>query len=530
MKIFVGSIREHITEDTLRNAFSPYGDIECIMHKGSYAFVFMPNNEEATQACQALHRTELQGCVMNVEESKPSAVGNKPVYNSSAAASAHASAGGGILAQRPPQEGQPNRPKKKLFHHVPGRIKLIAGGIGNITQEQLEAHFAQHGTVFETFILADRGVGFVHVDELKAEYIILATNESELAGNIIRVNYSSSKELKKKPGPDTQYVKLYLPGLSDDADENLLRCRFEMFGDVRECTIIKRSKCAFIHIDSAVAEFAMDCLKLIPFFGVPLRPQLAKGEQLPQQLNQLPYNQNYVQNVPIPPIGVVPNNYQQVPLINQHRLIYPQDHYLASLELGPGFGPSAGSLKMASLPPAPQSQTELREFIERRCKLEMVHPFEKHLIETFDGNAKNVPQRPPPPEFLRLVRDRAILKVRLLRAQERGFDVYGTAAQMYTSQSTQDPYGFGSVGKTSAPLAKVPKLDNQVNGHSSGHSSMQSSNDLNTSNPSVLTTPPAPLQNIWMGPSDSYNTAYGNSQAGGPISLKKEYVPRRTPY
>lgn len=278
MKIFVGSIRDHVTEEVLRETFSSYGEVQTVMHKGSYAFVFMPNNDEGRAACQALHRTDLQGCTINVEDAKPSVVGDTPVYNASVAAAAHASAGGGIIDQTeiPIQKVFKSNNKRVKFHHIAGRIKLIVGGIGNASKDQLYEHFAQYGDVHETFILEGKSVGFVHVDELKAEHMILATNEKEFNDDVVRVNYSVHKDLKRKPTRETQYVKLYIPGLADDADDQLLRQRFECFGDVRQCAIIKRSKVGFVHIDSSVAEYAMDCLRGIPFFRTTFETAISK--------------------------------------------------------------------------------------------------------------------------------------------------------------------------------------------------------------------------------------------------------------
>ena len=186
---------------------------------------------------------------------------------------------------------------------------------------------------------------------------------------------------------------------------------------------------------------------------------------------------------------------------------YPSHHPLANLELGPGFGPNAANTKMATLPPPPASQEELRELIEKRMKLEMIHPYEKHLIESFDGNSKNTPQMHPPPEYLRLVRDRAILKVRLLRAQERSFDVYGTATQMFTqgTSNANDPYGFEANGK----------VEERSGGLADSGLNLASLNNGG----SIEQQPP----------SSSYATAYSNSMAGGPM-MKKEFVPRRAPY
>jgi len=101
-------------------------------------------------------------------------------------------------------------------------------------------------------------------------------NEKEFNDDVVRVNYSVHKDLKRKPTRETQYVKLYIPGLADDADDQLLRQRFECFGDVRQCAIIKRSKVGFVHIDSSVAEYAMDCLRGIPFFRTTFETAISK--------------------------------------------------------------------------------------------------------------------------------------------------------------------------------------------------------------------------------------------------------------
>ena len=197
MKIFVGSIRDYITEDVLREHFSPFGNVEAIMHKGSYAFVFMTDESEGNAACQALHRTELMGCTMNVESAKPSAVGNKPVFSASQAAQTLGQAAGGTGgpggASDPSQGGPPRSgwgnsadsgaPRKHpKFHHVQGRIKLIIGNIGDIDKNTLETYFQKFGTVHETFIMEGKGVGFCHVDEAKAEHMIEATHGTELGG------------------------------------------------------------------------------------------------------------------------------------------------------------------------------------------------------------------------------------------------------------------------------------------------------------------------------------------------------------
>lgn len=528
MKIFVGGIRDVLAEQDLRDLFQNYGQIEAVMHKGNYAFVFMTGDDDARAACQALHRTEVRGCTLNVEESKPSQKGNKPITQEFSA------------NRNEPMLADPNTPyRPSKFHHQPGRMKLIVGNIGTNTKDHLHNYFSQFGHVHESFILEEKGVGFVHVDDLKAEEMIDMCNGADLNGQAIRVSYSVSKDLKRPKSHMMRYTKLYVAPIAEEAKDEVLRQRFEMFGDIKEVVIIRKSKCAFVHIDSKVAEFCVNSLSNIPFYGKPLRPQLAKGEQYdrgdvpfpPQNQHDDPgYFRNGQTQAPPPSWQSAPGNYQQAPLQQQappphqpppaQHESYPSHHPLANLELGPGFGPNAANTKMATLPPPPSSQDELRELIEKRMKLEMIHPYEKHLIESYDGNSKNTPQMHPPPEYLRLVRDRAILKVRLLRAQERSFDVYGTATQMFTqgSSNAADPYGFESgaaqVESRSAALYDAPTFVNATDG----------SNNI-VANGDAMQHPVVEQQP----PSSSYATAYSNSQAGGPM-MKKEFVPRRAPY
>ena len=619
VKIFVGSIRDYITQETLTGLFSPYGNVEAIMHKGSYAFVFMPSDDEANAACQALHRTEVQGCTMNVEIAKPSAVGEKPVFSMQTQASTLAGSGGGNqmtngngpddsfnLFNNSNSNSNNNDARKRnhntsgsnqhnnssflnaaggprkhpKFHHIAGWIKLIIGNIGETTQEELHQFMTKHGSVRETYIMAGKGVGFCHVDEIKAEFMIEATHNTELNGNSVRVTYSANKDLKRKPDSMTQYVKLYVPGIAEEASEDMIRARFEMFGDVKDIHIHKKHKdgsssadktcVVFMKIDSSVAEYAIHCLTNIPFYGKPLRPQIAKGESMaPVQVlaeankslpapnyqaggqvsgygdQQQAFGQIYPAGIkrdisghPPGMQGPPPNFPRQGPPFQQPNLnmtfppsqpmmqanhpqmvmhstqikqdqqnpnnSFPTHHELASLEIGPGFGPN-GSIDQTNLPPAPENEQELREIIRKRCKLEMVHPYEKVLIESYTGDSKKVPDINPTPEFLRLIRDRAILKVQLLRAQnEKHFDVYGTAAKIYSHMGNSlDPYGFGQ----------------------NGHEMKVEADQVNNSNEIVGAMVQAP------GTDNSYSTAYANNMsAGGPITLRKEFVPRRAPY
>jgi RNA recognition motif-containing protein len=79
MKLYVGNLDKGVTEQDLREAFQPFGSIESVVvikdrynnvSKG-FGFVEMPNKPEAEAAIAALHRKELKGRSMDVNEARP---------------------------------------------------------------------------------------------------------------------------------------------------------------------------------------------------------------------------------------------------------------------------------------------------------------------------------------------------------------------------------------------------------------------------------------------------------------------------
>jgi RNA recognition motif-containing protein len=79
MKIFVGNIPFSITEDHLRDKFEAFGAVEEVTvvtdrdtgRSRGFAFVTMPNQDEAKAAIEALNGTEMDGRAIKVDESKP---------------------------------------------------------------------------------------------------------------------------------------------------------------------------------------------------------------------------------------------------------------------------------------------------------------------------------------------------------------------------------------------------------------------------------------------------------------------------
>lgn len=77
--IYVGNLSYRATEDQLREAFGQYGEVSqvsIIMDRETgrsrgFAFVEMPNNEEAQSAIENLHQQEVAGRRVTVNEARP---------------------------------------------------------------------------------------------------------------------------------------------------------------------------------------------------------------------------------------------------------------------------------------------------------------------------------------------------------------------------------------------------------------------------------------------------------------------------
>lgn len=96
MDIYVGNLPYDLDESALREVFTPYGTVDKIhivfdkisgRSKG-FAFVSMPNGEEAQKAIESVDGTEIAGRAVKVNEARPRE---------------QSPAGGGFGAPRPPR-------------------------------------------------------------------------------------------------------------------------------------------------------------------------------------------------------------------------------------------------------------------------------------------------------------------------------------------------------------------------------------------------------------------------------------------
>ena len=79
MNIFVGNLDYATTEDSLHGLFSPHGEVASVNvitdrdtgRSRGFAFVEMPNDDEARAAIAALDGIELDGRTIKVNEARP---------------------------------------------------------------------------------------------------------------------------------------------------------------------------------------------------------------------------------------------------------------------------------------------------------------------------------------------------------------------------------------------------------------------------------------------------------------------------
>ena len=89
MNIYIGNLSYDLSEEELRQAFEPYGEISSVklvtdrytgQSKG-FGFIEMANNEEAQAAIDGLNGKELMGRNIKVSEARPRSEGRRDDSN-----------------------------------------------------------------------------------------------------------------------------------------------------------------------------------------------------------------------------------------------------------------------------------------------------------------------------------------------------------------------------------------------------------------------------------------------------------------
>lgn len=95
-------------------------------------------------------------------------------------------------------------------------VKLYVGGLAySVTEQELEAFFAQQGKVVSVAVIKDRdsgqskGFGFVEMEDVKdAQNAIKELNGKELSGRAIMVNEARPQE-ERRPGGNGGFHRSY---------------------------------------------------------------------------------------------------------------------------------------------------------------------------------------------------------------------------------------------------------------------------------------------------------------------------------
>ncbi|KAM8929055.1 RNA-binding protein 14 isoform 6-T9 [Lycaon pictus] len=237
MKIFVGNVDgADTTPEELAALFAPYGTVMSCAVMKQFAFVHMRENAGALRAIEALHGHELRpGRALVVEMSRPRPLNTWKIFV------------GNVSAACTSQE------LRSLFERrgrviecdvVKGYIEMVKLFIGNLpreaTEQEIRSLFEQYGKVLECDII--KNYGFVHIeDKTAAEDAIRNLHHYKLHG--VNINVEASKNKSKTS------TKLHVGNISPTCTNKELRAKFEEYGPVIECDIVKDY--AFVHMERA---------------------------------------------------------------------------------------------------------------------------------------------------------------------------------------------------------------------------------------------------------------------------------------
>lgn len=364
-------------------------------------------------------------------------------------------------------------------------VKIFVGNIAEgVTDEDLRLLFEKHGKVTECDVLGS--YGFVHVEtESDAELAISKLDKTVVKGQAINVEKSkgvratrggyrgsgsggafpggyASGDYGSKAQRRAGCTKLHIANLPDCVQSNELRELFERYGYVAECDVVEDRKIAFVHIEDSAAEAAIQGLNGYTYNGMSLKVQMSKNQTRSNSNNYpSPYHSSSAYGNSAP--GMIPTIQGRergvgIPVRTARVLSAYPSHDPMSRSPAPYGMPPVDPGRYAvnyeeaytehNLPPPAKDRMELLDLLDRRRRLEALDPYERRLIACTD--VYNLP--PPPPDFLRLLRERALVKARLpLPPTTAGVNRGGmqpAPASMSNNVIGVPPY---SSGKISAP-------------------------------------------------------------------------------
>lgn len=128
-----------------------------------------------------------------------------------------------------------------IYFQAVEMVKLFIGNLPReATEQEIRSLFEQYGKVLECDII--KNYGFVHIeDKTAAEDAIRNLHHYKLHG--VNINVEASKNKSKAS------TKLHVGNISPTCTNQELRAKFEEYGPVIECDIVKDY--AFVHMERA---------------------------------------------------------------------------------------------------------------------------------------------------------------------------------------------------------------------------------------------------------------------------------------
>ncbi|KAG8146688.1 hypothetical protein E2320_013805 [Naja naja] len=261
VKLFIGNLPREATEQEIRSLFEQYGRVlECDIIK-NYGFVHIEDKTAAEDAIRNLHHYKLHGVCINVEASKNKSkastklhVGNISTSCTNLELRSKFEEYGPVLEcdivkdyafvhmERAEDAVEAIRGLDNTEFQAPATmVKLFIGNLPReATEQEIRSLFEQYGRVLECDII--KNYGFVHIeDKTAAEDAIRNLHHYKLHGVCINVEASKNKSKAS--------TKLHVGNISTSCTNLELRSKFEEYGPVLECDIVKDY--AFVHMERA---------------------------------------------------------------------------------------------------------------------------------------------------------------------------------------------------------------------------------------------------------------------------------------
>ncbi len=225
--LFVGGISRDSTEDSIREAFAPFGEItrcHLVMDKDSeppqpkgFGYVAFSSMEEAIAAVAAMNGKQVDGRQIRLDYSEPRLPRDEP-------------------------EREPDPPT------IDPTDTLFVGGISrDSTEDSIREAFAPFGKITRYYLVMDKdsdppqpkGFGYVAFSSIEeAIAACAAMNGKKLDGRQLRIDYSEPRpdrvfELKEVVPPESLPNSiLFVAGVSKDSTEDSYRKAFSRYGNV----------------------------------------------------------------------------------------------------------------------------------------------------------------------------------------------------------------------------------------------------------------------------------------------------------